>query len=69
MTVNEIKAAVEAGKKVHWVNRSYTVIKDSIGQFLIMNCDQYRGFPHYIGLTHADGVTLNGRPDQFYIAD
>ena len=69
MTVHEIKEAVDAGKKVYWVNRGYTVIKDSIGQYLIKWDGRVDFDVSYIGLTHADGVTLNGRPDQFYVVD
>lgn len=63
MTLNEIKQAVEAGKTVHWATRSYRVVKDSIGQWLI-ECDN----GHCIGLTWQDGVTVNGRPEQFFVA-
>ena len=67
MDLSEIKAAVDAGQTVHWSNEGYTVIKDSAGQYLIA---WRRGKPgeNFIGLTHRDGVTLNGRPDQFYRA-
>ena len=66
MTLNEIKAAVDAGKTVHWANHAYTVIKDRIGQYLITHNDGFR--KSYIGLIHADDVALNGHPDQFYMA-
>lgn len=68
MTLAEIKAAVDAGSTVHWENSSYTVIKDSLGQYLIA---YMRGTSreNFIGLTHRDGETLNGCPHQFYIAD
>lgn len=63
MTVNEIKAAVDAGKPVFWANLNYAVIKDSIGQYLIHSkCNNY-----YIGLTWRDGVTLNGKEEEFFI--
>lgn len=64
MTLDEIKAAVESGKTVHWASTAYRVIKDSIGQWLII-CDHNRSC---IGLTWMDGVTVNGRPDEFFIA-
>jgi len=61
MTLNEIKDALEAGKRVYWVHNGYEVIRDSLGQFLIKheagNC---------IGLTHQDGVTLNGKEKEFF---
>jgi len=62
MTLIEIKAAVEAGKKVFWSNRSYEVLKDSVGQWLI-RCSN----GSCIGLTHRDGVTMNGEPEEFFI--
>lgn len=63
MTLDEIKAAIAAGKTVHWANEGYVVIKDKIGQYLIM----YTGNRHCIGLTWADGVTMNGTPEQFFV--
>lgn len=64
MTLQEIKAAVEAGKTVHWANTGYVVTKDSLGQWFIKcvwndNC---------IGLTWRDGVTMNGKPEDFFIS-
>lgn len=64
MTLTDIKAAVEAGKTVHWSTPAYRVIKGAAGRWLIA-CTISGGC---IGLTWADGVTLNGRPDDFYIA-
>ena len=63
MTLQEIKDAVNAGKVVHWANSSYIVMKDSIGQFLIYHV----GNRSSIGLTWRDGVTMNGKPEDFYI--
>lgn len=63
MNLNEIKTAVESGQTVHWANSNYKVIKDSVGQWLILCVlNQY-----CIGLTWQDGVTLNGEPDDFYV--
>ncbi|MBI6727142.1 hypothetical protein RYA05_04220 [Pseudomonas syringae pv. actinidiae] len=64
MSLNEIKDAVEAGKAVHWANTGYVVIKDRVGQFLI-KCTSNDSI---IGLTHRDGVTLNGKPEEFFLA-
>jgi hypothetical protein len=62
MTITEIKAAVESGRKVYWCNKNYEVIKDSLGRFLIRSiCNE-----NYTGLTWQDGVTMNGREDQFF---
>lgn len=66
MQLEEIKRAVDAGQVVHWANDGYRVIKGGLGRYLIvygmgttrMNC---------IGLTHQDGRTLNGRPEEFYV--
>lgn len=62
MTLEEIKQAVESGDKVYWASLAYEVVKDDVGQWLI-HCTLNDS---YIGLTHMDGVTMNGRPDQFF---
>ena len=61
MTTQEIKAAITAGKKVHWHNSAYEVIKDSKDQYLIRHTNG-----SCIGLTWADDVTLNGKEEEFY---
>jgi hypothetical protein len=67
MTLQEIKAAVDAGHTVHWANEGYRVIKDSLGQYLIgWNVGGHD--ENYWGLTWQDGVTLNGKPEQFFTA-
>ena len=62
MTLQEIKQAIDNGQHVYWANPRYEVIRDSIGQYLIKcvggSC---------IGLTWTDSVTLNGKPEEFYI--
>ena len=63
MTLNEIKSAVEAGKVVHWANDGYSVVKDSIGQFLVI----FKYNDSCISLTWQDGKTLNGQESEFYI--
>ena len=35
MTLEDIKAAVDAGQTVHWANTGYVVHKDRLGQYLI----------------------------------
>ncbi len=62
MTLEEIQAAVRSGGIVHWSNDGYRAIEDSIGQWLIVYVDGSA-----IGLTWRDGVTLNGKPDDFYV--
>lgn len=56
MTLAEIKAAVDAGLTVHWVNDGYVVVKDCLGRYLIT----FTPNDHTIGLTWTDGVTMNG---------
>lgn len=63
MTLDEIIEAVDAGLEVRWANSSYHVIRGARGHLLI-DCQTTGGC---IGLTWADGVTLNGKPDEFYI--
>jgi len=62
MTLDQIKSAVDQGRKVYWKNSAYEVIKDTLGQYLIM-CKMSQAA---IGLTWRDGVTLNGKPEDFY---
>jgi hypothetical protein len=63
MTLDEIKYAVKNGKTVHWANEGYIVCRDSLDQWNII-CTQNN---NCIGLTHKDGITLNGSPDEFFI--
>lgn len=66
MTLEEIKVAVRAGKTVCWQSRAYVVVHTpAIDQWLIQctlngSCS---------GLTWADGVTVNGEPQDFFVAD
>jgi len=62
MYLEQIKQAIEKGHSVFWANTNYRVIKDSIGQYLIHSqCNDV-----YWGLTHRDGITMNGKPEQFF---
>ena len=66
MTLEEIKAAVNAGKTVHWATYSYEVVKGSgpaVGRWFVVCTDN----DYTIGLTHRDEVTMNGKPEQFFI--
>ena len=63
MTLEQIKAAVESGQTVHWANDGYSVVKDNLGQWLIV----YDQNQNAIGLTWKDGKTMNGEGHQFYI--
>ena len=62
MRLDEIMYTLEIGGKVYWHNDNYEVIKDSIGQYLIHS----RFNDYYIGLTHSDGKTMNGKEEDFY---
>lgn len=64
MNLGEIQAAVLAGKTVHWKTPAYQVVCDSVGQWLIV-CASTKGC---WGLTWADGVTMNGKPEEFFVA-
>ena len=62
MNLEEIKKAVLNGEIVHWKSGAYQVV-EHFGQFSI-KC-LLNG--HMIGLTHRDGVTMNGKEEDFYI--
>jgi hypothetical protein len=76
LTLQQISEAVDAGHTVHWQNSSYTVRKgpahdDAPGnaanpalRYVIAHAAG-----SCIGLTWRDGVTLNGKECDFYIAD
>lgn len=63
MTLEEIKQNIEKGNRVFQNNDMYEVIKDKIGQYLIY-C---KSNGYCIGLTHRDGITMNGDESDFYI--
>jgi len=64
MTLDGIKAAVDAGQIVHWANTGYVVHKDRLGQYLIT----YLPNGSCIGLTDREGPRLNGKEAEFFIA-
>ncbi|SFM72059.1 hypothetical protein [Shimia aestuarii] len=64
MTLEEIKAAVDAGLIVHWANTGYRVHRDGFGQYLIT----FLPNGSTIGLTDRSGQRLNGDEAQFFIA-
>ena len=64
MTLEEIKAAIDAGQSVHWANTGYRVHKDSFGQYLIT----FEPNGSTIGLTDRSGQRLNGEDAEFFIA-
>lgn len=63
MTIDQIKAAVDAGLCVKWANDGYDVIRDCNGEYLI----RYWPNGHCIGLTNSAGDKLNGAPELFYV--
>ena len=64
MTLEEIKTAVDNGESVYWANENYRIIKDKLNQYLIHS----QSNDYCIGLTWRDGVTMNGKPGQFFKA-
>ena len=64
MTLDEIKAAVDAGQTVHWLNTGYVVHKDRLGQYLIT----YLPNGSCIGLTDQEGQRLNGKAVEFFLS-
>jgi hypothetical protein len=63
--LDEIKSALADDRRVFWSNQGYEVIRDTLGQYLIIWRRGERG-EHCIGLTHRDGVTMNGKPNEFF---
>ena len=64
MKLQEIKDAVLAGKTVHWKSGGYEVMRDKVGQWFIICC--FNG--SLTSLTWADGVTMNEREEDFFVA-
>ena len=65
MTLEEIKAAIDANQTVNWANTGYRVHKDSLGQYLIT----FEPNGNTIGLTDRSGLRLNGDETEFFIAN
>jgi len=68
MSLIQIVEAILNGKRVFWKNTGYEVIRDSIGQYLI-GFDIGGNKENWIGLTHTDGLTVNGNPEDFFVGD
>ncbi|MCI5041909.1 MAG: hypothetical protein MRY81_19765 [Donghicola eburneus] len=64
MTLEEIKAAIDANQTVNWANIGYRVHKDSLGQYLIT----FEPNGSTIGLTDRSGQRLNGEEAEFFVA-
>ena len=65
MNIMQIKAAVDAGKSVHWANEGYRVHRDILGQYLITFVPN----GSTIGLTDRSGRRLNGAEADFFISE
>jgi len=65
MNLKEIKLAIEFGCDVRWANDLYKVEKGKDNKYYII-CSS-NGYT--IGLTHIDGITLNGKEEEFYIKE
>lgn len=65
MTLKQIKDALNDGLTVCWSHDGYQVVKDSFNQYLIKCLNN----GHCIGLTHQDGLTMNGKESQFFIKE
>jgi len=65
MNLAEIKAAVDAGKAVHWANEGYRVHRDRLGQYLIT----FVRNGSTIGLTDRSGYRLNGAEADLFISE
>ena len=63
MTLEEIKKAVNSGKKVYWSNKGYEIQEDRNGQYLIICLSNN----YCTGLTWLNGITLNGKPEEFFM--
>lgn len=62
MNLTEIIKAIDDGKKVYWNNKAYKVVKDKNNEYLIKCISN----GHCIGLTWADGKTLNAKENEFF---
>jgi hypothetical protein len=78
MKLNDIKDAVDSGKTVCYKQHNYTVEKVTGTSLdpLSMQHIPYEEYDivcsnneHRIGLTWADGVTLNGEEEDFFIKE
>ena len=65
MELEEIKRALAMGHKVFWKSNTYEVTQDEVGQYLIHCLFN----DSYIGLTWRDGVTMNGKEEDFFLVE
>jgi hypothetical protein len=65
MTLQEIIQAMKEGKTIHWGNEGYTIVGNpNEVNSLLIKCG-FNG--HCIGLTWLDGVTMNGKEEDFFV--
>ncbi len=57
-TIQEIKDAVTSGKTVHWSNKGYIVLCDTLGQWFIK----------FTPNGHCTGLTDDYNPKDFFTA-
>jgi len=62
MTLSEIKETINKGGKVYWKHEGYHVIKDGLGQYMIVCLNNQSCW----GLTWQDGKTMNENEDDFF---
>lgn len=63
MNLHEIKKAVRDGHTVCWKQLNYVVVVDQYDQWFILCTTNNNA----VGLTHADGITMNENMSDFYI--
>ena len=66
MTLAEILRAVDEGLPVHWQNPDYLVERPAGGGPCVIRS---LSTGHCIGLTWKDGITLNGKEEEFFIGE
>lgn len=64
MKLEEIKDAILEGKKVFWKNIGYEVIKGKFEYLIVW--DLGGRSENCTGLTHTDGITMNGEEEDFF---
>lgn len=64
MKLAEILRAVDEGLTVHWQSESYEVVRSTNARSYLISS---KATGNCIGLTQADGSTLNGKEEDFYI--
>lgn len=65
MNIQDIKEAVDSGKKVFWASRKYAVIKEDTGTYKI----RYTWNDKTTDLVKRDGMTLTCSSDKFFVEE